>query len=502
MKMLEANRASWTLAILFIVASCHGLSSFAAGQSSDEDHWYQINLAGSHVGWQHSSESLEGDERVSTTDMAMSLRRGEMVIDVSVESEWKELLSGTPVSVKMVQDMSAMKTITRWSFLPDMIKSLETSGGPPVTRELPLPEKAWLTPYQGQQYFLRKLSEGEKEISFETMSPEIGPRVITITFTHVGDDVMDVMDQSMDVSIWNMVNDAMPQMVTKQWIDGEGLMVASEIDIGIGKMMMTLVDKATALKETDSAPEVFNSLLIEPDRSIRNPWKARRVIMKVRTKNGSPVELPSVGCQTIAGTGDGSATVMVDVQMPQPVLPDERANPEFLGQSAMINPEDEVIIKLHEQSTASLPEEATTLDRADAMREFVFDFIEEKNLSTAFASASEVARTRMGDCSEHGVLLAALLRADGIPSRVVHGLVYVPGFGKKKQGAFGWHMWTQAQIDGNWVDVDATLPVRFSGGHITTGTSSLSRGAGSADMANMIPSINNFEIDVLRVDSE
>ena len=168
----------------------------------------------------------------------------------------------------------------------------------------------------------------------------------------------------------------------------------------------------------------------------------------------------------------------------------------------MINPEDEVIIKLHEQSTASLPEEATTLDRADAMREFVFDFIEEKNLSTAFASASEVARTRMGDCSEHGVLLAALLRADGIPSRVVHGLVYVPGFGKKKQGAFGWHMWTQAQIDGNWVDVDATLPVRFSGGHITTGTSSLSRGAGSADMANMIPSINNFEIDVLRVDSE
>lgn len=488
--------------ILSIVVSCLGLSSLAAGQSSDADHWYQINLAGSHVGWQHSSKSLEGDERVSTTDMAMSLRRGEMVIDVSVESEWKERISGTPVSVKMVQDMSAMKTITKWSFLPDMIKSLETSGGPPVTRELPLPKEAWLTPYQGEQYFLRKVGEGEKEISFKTMSPEIGPRVITITFTHVGDDVMDVMDQPMKVSIWNMVNDAMPQMVTKQWIDGDGVMVASEIDIGIGKMMMTLVDKAKALKETDSAPEVFNSLLIEPDRPIRNPWKARMVVMKVRSKDGSPVKLPSVGCQTIAGTGDGYATVMVDTDMPQPVLSGEESNPEFLGQSAMINPADELIVTLHEQATTSLQEEATTLDRADAMREFVFEFIEDKNLSTAFASASEVARTKAGDCSEHGVLLAALLRADGIPARVVHGLVYVPGFGKKKQGAFGWHMWTQAMIEGNWVDVDATLPVRFSGGHITTGTSSLSEGAGSADMANMIPSINNFEIDVLRVDSE
>ena len=35
------------------------------------------------------------------------------------------------------------------------------------------------------------------------------------------------------------------------------------------------------------------------------------------------------------------------------------------------------------------------------------------------------ARTRSGDCSEHAVLLTALLRARGIPARVSHGLVYL-----------------------------------------------------------------------------
>ena len=136
------------------------------------------------------------------------------------------------------------------------------------------------------------------------------------------------------------------------------------------------------------------------------------------------------------------------------------------------------------------------------MRAFVNRHIEDKNLATAFASASEVARTGAGDCTEHGVLLAALLRADGIPSRVVTGLVYMPGLGKSGKGAFGWHMWTQALIDGQWMDLDATLPMWFTAGHITTGTSSLAEGTGVEDMASIIGKLGKIEIDVIRVDAE
>lgn len=86
------------------------------------------------------------------------------------------------------------------------------------------------------------------------------------------------------------------------------------------------------------------------------------------------------------------------------------------------------------------------------MEKFVHQKIRTKDFSTALATASEVARSLEGDCTEHAVLLAALLRARGIPSRVAIGLVYAP-----RHSGFAGHMWTEAFLDGRWVPLDATL---------------------------------------------
>jgi hypothetical protein len=69
----------------------------------------------------------------------------------------------------------------------------------------------------------------------------------------------------------------------------------------------------------------------------------------------------------------------------------------------------------------------------------------------AFATADEVARTLEGDCTEMGVLLAAMCRARGIPSRVAFGLVYDP-----TNPGFGGHLWTEVYVDGRWEVMDAT----------------------------------------------
>ena len=79
------------------------------------------------------------------------------------------------------------------------------------------------------------------------------------------------------------------------------------------------------------------------------------------------------------------------------------------------------------------------------------------------------------------MLLAALLKARMIPSRVCHGLVYVELGGSaingqasedgqasaaSADGQFGWHMWSQALINGHWHDLDATLHVPYTVGHV------------------------------------
>lgn len=88
------------------------------------------------------------------------------------------------------------------------------------------------------------------------------------------------------------------------------------------------------------------------------------------------------------------------------------------------------------------------------LRRFTHRYIRQKSLSRGFDVASEVARSREGDCTEHAVLLAALARAFGYPARVIVGLVLIWEDGEV--GAFG-HAWTEVAIGGRWRRHDAAL---------------------------------------------
>jgi hypothetical protein len=64
-------------------------------------------------------------------------------------------------------------------------------------------------------------------------------------------------------------------------------------------------------------------------------------------------------------------------------------------------------------------------------------------------SALQVLKTMRGDCNEHSILTVAILRALGIPSRVVFGLVY-------DSGSFFYHAWVEAFDGKNWIEFDPT----------------------------------------------
>jgi hypothetical protein len=64
-------------------------------------------------------------------------------------------------------------------------------------------------------------------------------------------------------------------------------------------------------------------------------------------------------------------------------------------------------------------------------------------------NALEVLNNKVGDCNEHAVLTAALLRAAGIPTQIETGLVY-------QRGNFYYHAWNIAYL-GNWITVDSVF---------------------------------------------
>jgi hypothetical protein len=73
----------------------------------------------------------------------------------------------------------------------------------------------------------------------------------------------------------------------------------------------------------------------------------------------------------------------------------------------------------------------------------------EKKPSLSVPNALEVLKNKTGDCNEHAVLTAALLRAAGIPAQIETGLVYM-------KGRFYYHAWNTA-YDGRWITVDTVL---------------------------------------------
>jgi hypothetical protein len=81
---------------------------------------------------------------------------------------------------------------------------------------------------------------------------------------------------------------------------------------------------------------------------------------------------------------------------------------------------------------------------------YVFTRLKKRNTAT-FSNALETLKAGFGDCGEHAVLLGALLRAAGIPARVVLGLVYV-----EQKKAYMYHAWVMARA-GDWVFADAAL---------------------------------------------
>jgi hypothetical protein len=80
-------------------------------------------------------------------------------------------------------------------------------------------------------------------------------------------------------------------------------------------------------------------------------------------------------------------------------------------------------------------------------------------------SALETVMRRSGDCTEAAVLLAALGRAAGIPTRVVSGLVYSRQRYHGVSNVFMPHSWTLAYVDGRWKSFDLALET-FDSSHV------------------------------------
>lgn len=468
------------------------------------DDWAEIYLAGRKIGYAHSTLTRQANLIRTNSVMKMELGRGRQPISIGMQQGTTETLAGIPVEFVSSMDMATIRMETRGIVAEGRMSITTSQYGMEQVHTLDFPTGA-LMPWGFYRETLRRGFEPGTKYQVQVYAPELRlDGAVTATteiggresFTHRN---KSISGQKVIVAMETPVG----TMETISWVDQEGRPLKTKVSApGLGDLEVITTDQATALGDF-LPPELFLKTVIRIDRKI-DAKTARRIKYRISAKDEKVDlrQLPSTEMQTVGIRTANAVELTVTRQAHEPAK-SGRSNgsepdlSEYVDANLMINTDDPKLIALAEQAARG---ETEPFALADKLRRFVTDYVTSKNLNIGFATASEVCRTREGDCSEHGVLLAALGRLNGLPSRVAVGLAYVPHMGGYDH-VFGYHLWTQFHIDGRWVDFDAALRESdCSPTRIAFATSSL-KNAGLADLSiPLLSKIGAIEIEVLEID--
>ncbi|HVJ84906.1 MAG TPA: transglutaminase-like domain-containing protein [Caulifigura sp.] len=319
--------------------------------------------------------------------------------------------------------------------------------------------------------------------TFRMYDPQFS-KVATITLTHAGKEktkLLDGTEKELD-KILTKHSLAFGLTITS-YLDASGETVKTLTPLLPGMAVTTYaVTKEEALKEVSGGSLDIGMDTVIKTGPIKNAHTSKQAVYKVTIDGKAADAIPAGPTQAIKSLSDTEIELTVKSIKPGTKGNEPQPGPEYLASSRFLDLDDPNVKKLAEEGAAG---KTDPVEVAVALENFVSKRLTDKNFSTALATASEVARDLAGDCTEHSVLLAALLRERKIPARVVIGFVYANSL----QG-LGGHMWTEAYLNGAWVPLDATLGLGGIGvGHIKVADADLSENS-AAPVGAFVPIIH------------
>jgi hypothetical protein len=248
----------------------------------------------------------------------------------------------------------------------------------------------------------------------------------------------------------------LPGMVS--WLDRELLPVRSQMEMpGLGPVTFYRSTREVATAPGGALPQVADlglATLIPVKTEIRRPYDTRSAVYRITVKGDEQVAsaFAEDDRQQVKKV-EGSTVELAVRALREPRKVDRPQEPkaEFLESCYYLKSDDPEVRRLAREAVG---DEADPWKKAQRIERFVHNKMRLNN-GTAFCPADQVARELQGDCRQHAMLAAAVCRAAGVPSRTAVGLVYVTD--RQRGPVFGFHMWTEVFVQGQWLGIDATL---------------------------------------------
>lgn len=249
-----------------------------------------------------------------------------------------------------------------------------------------------------------------------------------------GDDVLTVRGRSVPVRhlVIELLN-------TRQnvWQDVSGRVVKEE-----GPLGMTLLAETpeSARSGVSVAPvtDLTRLVAVPVSGDLKDPHLLKRLVLRI---DGLAPDLDVDGGRQ---RRSGDRVTLIRETVPATPAPPVSMTDE-LAPSPLVQSDAPAIVAAAESVTAGAASDA---EKARRLVDWVYRLLRKQPVMSV-PNALEVLENKVGDCNEHAVLLAALGRAAGIPTRIEAGLVFM-------KGQFYYHAWNAFYL-GRWVTADAVF---------------------------------------------
>ena len=459
--------------------------------SQNETQWYALFLSGKKSGYSKTQRVVKNQIVTTTVTTQMELNRaGTKVIVKSIE-ESVETLAGQALAFRSIEQESGIKRIVTGIIRDDQLH-LEVKGlGEVQYKRLQWNKSALL--FEGQRLLglERGLAPGTQysALHFMISTLQVSPAQVLVQ----KEKSVALLDQQMMLTpLLTTVHISGVKLQMQSFVDHQQQLKKVQMPLMGSTMEMIESSKEYALSASQPS-DFFNNILVNSPRKLTRADTATTLKYTI-SRRSADVHFSQTQEQRVSALDDGSILLNVSpIDNLQGSFPYTGNDPELiqsLAPNAWVQNTDQEIVALAQKAVRKADSAAQA---AQMLEDFVRQYIDNKTLSVGYASALQVLQSKSGDCTEHALLLVAMLKAVGIPARVASGVVYVDQFSNREQ-VFIPHAWAQAHIEGQWVSYDAAL-TGFNSGHIQ-----LAQGDGDPKhFFSLINTLGSFEIKKIAV---
>jgi hypothetical protein len=426
-----------------------------------DDTWMSVQLDGRKIGSLHVERDIDADRVVTTQTLSFRLSRSGHEIPLMNISRSTESHDGKPLAFSNDSSMSARQNMVSGTRRTDGTFQITSDvGGQTRVSLLQWPAEAMLAEAQRQAIRKRGFIPGTRyrQLNFDPASQQ----TVDVEISVLGDEQIELPGGAERVHhLQQALHTSRSTQVMDLWVDDQAHVRRGMMPLLGFHLEMLACDQACALAP-DQSVDLLRVAMTGAPRVLTPNLRSTPMRYLVHVGGTIPEPFIETDEQHVYELGD--RLWQVDIGSPRasdespPGLDDTAGNAWLQSESPVIR----------DMAQKVVGDARNDLQKMRRLRSFVSSFIQQKGLSVGYASALETVQTRAGDCTEHAVLLTALARAQGIPARVITGIVYAERFGGVSR-VFVPHAWMQAWINGHWRSYDAALG-RFDSTHIALGT--------------------------------